>query len=356
MFSSIFRTIPLRDKVLFYESIGNLLDGGVTLVSALRGFSERLQVGLLKEAVDNTIFFVEWGDALNIAMRKVSNFYWEKEIAIIESGEQTGMLKETFEAIASEIRMQEELRRKVIGALTYPFIILSFLVLALIVVMIYVIPQIMPIIAEMTTDIPLSTRSLIAVSNFLSQNSILLILGLLSFAFFIYAYANTEHGRRFFDRQKLFMPIIGGVYRNYIIVQVMSTFHLLSTSGVSIVRSIRLTGASSGNRLIVDMYNQIAEDVSHGKKITESFQQADPRWVIFTPNILQMLESAEKTSQLDIIAKKISEQYKREVDAALSVMVKFIEPTALLLAGVFVLWFAIAIFSSIMQVVAIGAG
>jgi hypothetical protein len=59
MFSSIFRTIPLRDKVLFYESIGNLLDGGVTLVSALRGFSERLQVGLLKEAVDNTIFFVE---------------------------------------------------------------------------------------------------------------------------------------------------------------------------------------------------------------------------------------------------------------------------------------------------------
>jgi type II secretory pathway component PulF len=69
-----------------------------------------------------------------------------------------------------------------------------------------------------------------------------------------------------------------------------------------------------------------------------------------------MLESAEKTSQLDIIAKKISEQYKREVDAALSVMVKFIEPTALLLAGVFVLWFAIAIFSSIMQVVAIGAG
>jgi type II secretory pathway component PulF len=112
---------------------------------------------------------------MNTAMRKIPNFYGEKEIAIVESGEQTGMMKTTFEAIAGEMRMQEELRRKVTGALAYPFIIMLFLGLALIVVMVYVIPQIMPIIAEMTTDIPWSTRSLIAVSDFLSNNILILI-------------------------------------------------------------------------------------------------------------------------------------------------------------------------------------
>jgi type IV pilus assembly protein PilC len=94
------------------------------------------------------IFFIESGDSLNIAMRKFPNFYDEKEIAIIESGEQTGMLKDAFRSIATELRMQSELKTKVIGALTYPFVIMFFLFLALIVVMTYVVPQLIPILSE----------------------------------------------------------------------------------------------------------------------------------------------------------------------------------------------------------------
>lgn len=200
-------------------------------MSALRGFGGRLKAGSrIRESVENTLFFLEGGDAMNTAMRKIPDFYGEKEIAIVESGEQTGMLKDTFEAIAREMRMQEELRRKVVGALTYPFIIMLFLMLALIVVMTYVIPQIMPIIAEMTTDIPFSTRSLIAVSSFFSENIILIILILIAIGLLVYGYSNTDMGRRFFDREKLYLPVIGTVYRNYMIVQVMSTFHLLASS------------------------------------------------------------------------------------------------------------------------------
>lgn len=90
------------------------------------------------------------------------------------------MLGITFAAIARELRMQEDLKRKVYGALAYPFIIFFFLILALIVVMVYVIPQIMPIIAEMTTDIPFSTRSLIFVSDFMKNNIFYIILFLIA--------------------------------------------------------------------------------------------------------------------------------------------------------------------------------
>lgn len=353
MFSSI-RSISLKDKILFYESVANLLDGWVTLLSALRGFSWRLQPWAFKEWIDNTIFFIEWGDLMNVAMRKIPNFYREKEIAIIESGEQTGMLRTTFEAIAQEMRTQEELRRKVIGALTYPFIIMIFLGLALIVVMTYVIPQIMPIILEMTTEIPFSTRSLVAVSSFLSHNILLLILGTTGLGLMLYGYANTDHGRRYFDREKIIFPIIGWIYRNFIVVQVMSTFHLLSSSGVSVVRALRLTWASSGNRIIEDLFWNIADNVSKWQKISESMRAMDKESIIFKPDILQMIESAEQTSTVHSVTEKIAEQYRREVDASLSVMVKFVEPIALLMAWVFVLWFAIAIFSAIMEVVALG--
>lgn len=100
MFQLFTHSIPLKDKILFYESLANLLDGGVTLLSALRGFSARLPSGGYREAIENTIFFIESGDLMNTAMRKVPDFYSEKEIAIVESGEQVGMLHTTLVAIA----------------------------------------------------------------------------------------------------------------------------------------------------------------------------------------------------------------------------------------------------------------
>lgn len=143
----------------------------------------------------------------------------------------------------------------------------------------------------------------------------------------------------------------GKVYKNYLIVQVMSTYYLLSSSGVGVVKALRLTGAASGNSRVAEMYNWIADQVSAGRKISESMYEVDKEGYFFSSDIIQMIESAEKTSTVHEVCKKIGEQYRREVDASLAMMVKFIEPVALLSAGIFVLWFAAAIFSSIMQMV-----
>lgn len=259
---SFTKRISTKEKVLFYESIANLLDGGVTLLSAFKGFASRLPVGALKDAVENTIFFVEGGDQLNTAMRKLPNFYTEKEIAIIEAGEQTGMLKDVFMAIAKELRTQQELKSKVMGALTYPFIIVLFLVLAMVVIMVYVIPQIMPVILEMAVDIPLSTRSLMAVSEFFKNNIFWLFGLLVAFSLIFRGFVLTESGKMWFDKFKVYNIVSGKVYKDYLIVQVMSTFNLLSSSGVSVVRALRLTGASSGNIFMSNIYSTIADEVS----------------------------------------------------------------------------------------------
>lgn len=342
--------ISTKDKVLFYESIANLLDWWVTLLSAFKGFASRLSPGPLKDAVDNTVFFVESGDQLNTAMRKLPNFYSEKEIAIIESGEQTGMLKDTFTAIASELRMQQELKSKVMWALTYPVIIMIFLVLAVTVIMVYVIPQIMPVIVEMAAEMTFSTRSLIAVSDFLRNNIYWIIGGIIAATLIFRGFVVTDSGKMWFDKFKIYNLVSGKVYKNYLIVQVMGTFHLLSSSGVSIVKALRLTGASSWNAYMAELYNMIADDVASGKKMSESMIDHDKDHYIFTPDILQLIESAEKTSTVHQTTLKISEQYRRELDASLAMMVKFIEPVALLMAGLFVMWFALAIFSVVMQI------
>jgi type IV pilus assembly protein PilC len=166
-------------------------------------------------------------------------------------------------------------------------------------------------------------------------------------------YTSTSSGKAWLDKMLIIFPLFGRIYRSYLVVQVLSTFALLLSSGVSIVRSLRLTAASAGNVVIYSMFHQIAESLSRGSKLTESMKEVDPTHMFFGLDILQMMETGERTSTVHVVARKISEQYRREVDAALAVMVKFIEPFALLISGVFVLWFAVAIFSAIMQIVSI---
>ncbi len=349
----IFTGISIKDRALFYENVANLLEGWVTLISALKWLRDRLPPGKLHEGIDHLLFFVEWGDAINIAMRKLPNFFHDQEIAIVESGEQTGMLQQAFLAIAKDLREQEDLKNKIISAMTYPIIIMIFLLIALSVVMIYVIPQLMPIIGQMTGELPWTTRSLIFTSNFFRDNFLYIFLVIVAGSLFFQGYTRSDHGKKWWDFEKLHLPLVGNVYKNYLIVRTMSTFYLLNNSGISIVKTLRLTGESAGNVIITELFGAIAEDISHGQKISTSMRDRDQTWFFFAPDILQMIESAEKTSTIGNVVQKIANQYRREVDLALATMVKFIEPIALLLAWVFVLWFALSIFSAIMQIVSL---
>ena len=348
-----FSRISIKDKALFYENVANLLEGWVTLLMALKWLRDRLPTGKLQEAIDHIVFFVEWGDAVNIAMRKLPNFFDEQEVAIVESGEQTGMIQESFLAIASDLRGQEELKNKITSAMTYPLIIMLFLILAISIVMIYVVPQLMPILGNVTWELPFTTKALIWTSNFIKDNIIYIVITCIGLGLIWVWYARTEHGAKMIDREKITLPIAGLVYKNYLIVRTMSTFHLLNTAWVSIVKTLRLTGASSGNSIIKKLFQSISDDIAWGSKISLSMLERDKDHIFFTPDIIQMIESAERTSTIWSITAKIATQYKREVDFALSNMVKYIEPVALLLAWVFVLWFAIAIFWAIMQIVSI---
>jgi type II secretory pathway component PulF len=116
---------------------------------------------------------------VNVAMRKLPDFFDEKEISIVESGEQTGMIQESFLAIANDLRGQEELKNKITSAMTYPVIIILFLILAISVVMVYVVPQLMPIIGSMAGDLPFTTRALIGTSNFLKDNYVFIFISFL---------------------------------------------------------------------------------------------------------------------------------------------------------------------------------
>lgn len=133
-------------------------------------------------------------------------------------------------------------------------------------------------------------------------------------------------------------------------VRVTGMLSLLLSSGIPIVRTLRLTGEASENVISEELLEEVAKRVEQGDRIAESMEVTDPEHILFPRDFCQLVAAGERTSTVNKVAERSSAQYKREVDLSIQTLVKFVEPLAIIFASVFVLWFAIAIFSAIIQI------
>lgn len=342
--------ITLKEKALFYEHLSNLIDGGVTFIDALRSFCEKTENPLFYKYATELLMLVESGDIMSNAMKKLPRAFDRGEVSIIEAGEQSGTLQRSFSSLAEDLRNQETLSSKLKGALVYPAIILAFLVAAIMVIMVFVVPKLLPLFENAGTELPAVTVSLIATSNFVANNFLIIVFGIAGLVIGIFSYIKTYQGRKHFDTIILRVPLIGRVYRNYLIVRVSTTLGLLLGAGIPIIKTLRLTGESTNNLVYEEAVLQVSNLVESGMKIAESFEKVDPKHQIFTQDFIQLVGAGEKTSTINKVCVKIATQYTREVDASVTMLVKFVEPGAILFAGIFVLWFAFAIFSAVLKI------
>jgi len=259
-------------------------------------------------------------------------------------------MQHSFVSLANELRNQEELKSKVKGALTYPFIIILFLVGAVMTIMTYIIPKLEPLFANTGVELPFATQALIGTSRFIQGNFWGIIIFAIVIVLAFQAYAKSITGRRALDVFYLKIPVVGDVYRNYTIVRVASTLSLLLEAGIPIVRTLTLTGEGSNNVVFQEKIEAVSRNVQNGKKIAESIEESDPNFKVFTQDFYQIISAGERTSTVNKVCHKLAAQYTREVDSSIAVLVRFIEPLAILIAGIFVLWFAFGIFAAVLKI------
>ncbi|NUJ98032.1 type II secretion system F family protein [Candidatus Gracilibacteria bacterium] len=347
----LFKKVGIVDRYNFYEYLGVLLDGGVNIGEAILTAGEKIQNSFFREKIRNELYtYVSSGDTLSKSMKKLPFIFENSEVAIIEAGETTGMINIALSRLSDELKKNYVLRQKVKSALTYPIIIFLFLLVALIIVLTYVIPAITPLFDNSGVELPFSTKALISTSYFVSHNFILLLLGVFALFVFFIGYKGTEKGKANIDYFLLSIPLIGKVYRNYILAGIASNFGNLISSGVPVIKALSLVGKTSNNMVYETIFNSIIERVSKGEKITDAMKEVDKTTGFFPGDFIQMLSVGEKTATLDKVSQKIYNQYSREVEYSLGNLTKWIEPIAILFAGAFVLWFAFAIFGAILKV------
>lgn len=345
----LFKRVSLRDKYNFFDYLSIMLDGGVALPQALESVQVKIKNPYFKEQIQELLLFINSGDSFNKAMKKLPTIFNASEYSLIEAWEKSGTLVESLGTLANELKKLYELKLTVQSALTYPLIIIIFLVVAVIVVMTYVIPALIPIIDDAGVEKPFATIALMATSNFFVNHFFEIILFLLALVFLVLVYRATDMGRQFFDRLTLQVPLVGEVYKNYLLASSISTFWILMNSGIPIIKSLTLVWRSTNNSVYEWIYNDVSIQVWAGKQLVEGFEIADGQYEYFPPDFLQLLSVGEKTASLDVVCKKLNDQYSREVNYALWNLTKWIEPIAIFIAWIFVLWFAFAIFGSILQ-------
>ena len=346
----LFKKVKVMDKYNFYEYLSVMLDGWVSISETLESVQSKIKNEFFKEKINELLSYVASGDSFSKSMRKIPQVFASSEVSIIEAGETTGKLTQSLSKLSDDLRKTHELRSKVKGALTYPMIIMLFLVVSVVAVLVFVIPSIKPLFDTAEVELPASTQALIWASDFISNNYLLIILFLITVWVLFIGYKNTEKWRANIDYILLHMPLVWKVYKNYLLSSIASSLGTLIWAWVWVLKALTLVSKSLNNAVYQSMLNEVILKVSSWNKIVDSMQDVDEENQFFPSDFLQMLSVWEKTASLEKVSKKISLQYNREVDYSLWNLTKWIEPIAILLAWVFVLWFAFAIFGAIMKV------
>lgn len=346
----LFKSVSQLDKANFFEYISVMVDGWVSITESLDSVEAKVTSEYFKEKIDELHMYIQSWDPFSKAMKKMPDIFSRAEVSIVEAWEQTWGLVWALAKLSEDLKKVHNLKKKVTSSLTYPFIIFVFLFIAIIVVLVYVIPAIMPLFEWTDVQLPAATKALIATSDFVKYNYWLLFLSLASLYVGYIWYKSTQSWKEQIDHFFLHMPLIGKVYRNYILANVSSNLWSLIWAGVSVMNTLKLVWKSTDNEIYKHLFEDIQKKVGEGEQIVESMKQVDPRKIYFPADFLQMLSVWERTASLEKISKKLNNQYEKEVEYSLANLTKWIEPLAILLAWLFVTWFAFAIFGAILQV------
>lgn len=346
----LFKSISSLDKANFYEYLSVMLDWWVSLTESLDSVESKITSLYFKEKILELITYIESWDSFSKAMKKMPDVFNTSEVSIIEAWEKIWWLVESLWKLSDDLKKVYNLKKKVKGALTYPFIIFLFLFLAILIVLVYVIPAIIPLFDNSDVELPTATQALIATSNFIKWNFWVIILFFATIYVAFVGYRATETWREHLDNFFLSFPLVWRVYKNYLLSNISANLASLIGSGVSVMTTLKLIGRSCGNQVYKQLFDMVMVRVSKWDQIVDSMREIDPLKIYFPADFTQMLSVWEKTASLEKIARKINKQYEKEVEYSLASLTKWIEPLAILLAWLFVTWFAFAIFWAILKV------
>ncbi len=320
-----------KDVVIFTRQLATLIEADVPLVDGLRILVEQINKNSFREVITNLASEIEGGATLSIALAQHPKVFTEFYVSLVRAGEISGKLQTTLLYLADYLERSMAISSKIRGALSYPIFVLSALIVITIILMTTVLPQLLNIIKDAgVVELPLTTRILITMSDFVNHYIIAIIILLVSGIIGVFYYVRTPAGRLIFDDFVIRMPQFGRIARNLYLARIAETLSTLIKAGVPILSSLQIASEVVGNGTYRRILLQARTSVQAGGSISDVLQQ----YSVFPALVTSMLAIGEKTGKTDVMLENIFHFYKSEAENDIQNIAQLIEPVLILILGV----------------------
>src|SRR3954453_7374531 len=334
--------VPRKQLVNFTRQLSTLQDAGLPILRSLQILEQQQKPGLLKAIIGGVADEVEGGGTLSDAMAKYPKAFDKLYVNMINAGELGGVLDLILNRLADFMEKAAKLKKKVIGAMIYPGVVISIAVGIVSMIMIFVIPKFEQIFRDFKTDLPGITQVLLAVSRwFATQYGWAYVLfSPIIFALTIKLIRMSEGGKFAVDVVKLKIPILGSILAKTAIARFTRTLGTLISAGVPILDAINITKETAGNEVYARALVKVHDAIREGESMADPLRATK----VCDAIVVNMIDVGEETGDLDKMLMKVADNYDSDVDVLVSSLISILEPVMVVVLGVIVGFIVIALF------------
>ncbi len=323
--------VSLKDVVYVSKQMSALLDAGISVIKALQLIAEDIEKPFLKKVFGIIIQDVKAGKAISQAFAKHKEVFSDFYVNLIKTGEESGKMSQAFFYLSEYMDRNYSLMVKVRNAMIYPaFVIMTFFVV-MILVFTMVIPKLAEILKESNVELPLLTKIVLSMSDFIVSYGFYLVLFLVAVALYSYlTLRGTPSWTKFFDTLKIKTPFVKSVFKMLYVTRIADNIQTLLTSGVSLTKAVQITGEVVGNIYYKQILDQALVDIKGGISISASFSKHRD----LVPNtFVQMLKVGEETGEIGKLMGNVAKFYQREINTTIDTLIGLIEPMMIVALG-----------------------
>lgn len=319
---TLFERVQNRDVVMLSRQITTLFEAQVSALRAFRLLAAEARTPFLAEKLSAIGNDIQAGSSISAALSKHPDVFSPFYVNMVRAGEEAGKLDETFTFLADYLDRNYEITQKAKNALIYPaFVMLTFIVVMTL-MMTMVIPRLAVILGEVGQQVPIYTRVVIGISQFMSEYILLLGVLLLVAGVFFFQYARTERGRYGLARARLAVPHIGGIFQKLFLSRLADNLSTMLRSGIQMVRGIEITATVVDDAVYEKILTAAVDEVKGGAPLSEVLR----KYPEIPGIVVAMIKIGEETGNLSQILDTLAKFYRREVTNSIDTLVSLIEP------------------------------
>src|SRR6476660_3293825 len=346
--------VPRKQLVSFTRQLSTLQDAGLPILRSLQILEQQQKPGLLKAIIGGVADEVEGGGTLSDAMANYPKAFDKLYVNMINAGEAGGVLDIILNRLADFMEKAAKLKKKVIGAMIYPGVVISIAVGIVSMIMIFVIPKFETIFRDFHTDLPAITQALLTVSRWFAQQYgwAYVLFSPIAFALIVKLIKISEGGRYFVDAVKLKIPILGSILGKTSIARFTRTLGTLISAGVPILDALNITKETCGNEVYSKALQKVHDAIREGESMADPLRATK----VCDAIVVNMVDVGEETGDLDKMLLKVADNYDNDVDVLVGSLISILEPVMVVVLGLIVGFIVIALFMPMITLIGAVSG